>query len=83
MLTILPGEVIRATEEEEVEQVHTVENVHKTNTPNASNVLDQLKRKAITNDNLFDCLMETVKTCTLGQITNALYEVGGKYRRNM
>jgi methylmalonyl-CoA mutase len=81
--TILPGEVIRATEEEKVEQIHTVENVHKTNTPNASKVLDQLKRKAITNDNLFDCLMETVKTCTLGQITNALYEVGGKYRRNM
>ncbi len=81
--TILPGEVIRATEEEKVEQIHTVGNVHKTNAPNASKALDQLKRKAITNDNLFDSLMETVKTCTLGQITNALYEVGGKYRRNM
>jgi methylmalonyl-CoA mutase len=81
--TIIPGEVIRATEDEKVEQIHTVENIHNANTPNADKALDQLKRKAITNDNLFDCLMETAKVCTLGQITHALYEVGGKYRRNM
>jgi isobutyryl-CoA mutase len=45
--------------------------------------LDKLKKAAINNDNLFAELMETVKYCSLGQITHALYEVGGQYRRNM
>ena len=50
---------------------------------NTSELLKQLQNTAITNDNIFESLMEVCKTCTLGQITNALFEVGGQYRRNM
>jgi methylmalonyl-CoA mutase len=46
-------------------------------------MLNRLKEVAVNNGNLFGELMETVKYCTLGEITNALYEVGGQYRRNM
>jgi methylmalonyl-CoA mutase len=81
--TIIPLEVIRATEEEKVEQINTVNNLMKANESLAATHLKQLQNMAITNGNLFETLVETVKTCTLGQITNALYEVGGKYRRNM
>jgi isobutyryl-CoA mutase len=49
----------------------------------AAEKLNLLKSAAISNGNLFEELMETVKYCSLGQITNALYEVGGQYRRNM
>ena len=49
----------------------------------AADKLNQLKQAAIHNHNLFAALMETVKYCSLGQITHALYEVGGQYRRNM
>ncbi len=81
--TIIPAEVIRATEEEKVAQIQTVETVQKRSKEMAMAELSKLQKTAITNGNLFDQLMETVKHCTLGQITNALYEVGGKYRRNM
>ena len=46
-------------------------------------MLNQLQAAAVKNENLFAELMETVKYCSLGQITNALYAVGGQYRRNM
>lgn len=81
--TIIPAEVIRATEEEKVAQIHTVENVQHQNKDISSIALSALQKAAINNENLFDKLMYTAKYCTLGQITNALYEVGGKYRRNM
>ena len=81
--TIIPAEVIRATEEEKVAQIQTVENVQHQNKDLSSIALSALQKAAINNENLFDKLMETAKYCTLGQITNALYEVGGKYRRNM
>ncbi len=81
--TIIPSEVIRATEEEKIEQIHTVENLKKANVTEAAEVLNVLQKAAVNNENLFDALMIAVKSCTLGQITNALYEVGGKYRRNM
>jgi isobutyryl-CoA mutase len=80
--TIIPTEVIRANEEEKVAQIHTVENLKKANQTSHVNLL-ALQKAAITNQNLFEQLIETSKVCTLGQITNALYEVGGKYRRNM
>ncbi len=80
--TIIPTEVIRATEEEKIAQIHTVENLKQANPTSAQNLL-ALQKAAITNQNLFEHLVETSKVCTLGQITNALYEVGGKYRRNM
>ncbi|MBC7885176.1 MAG: methylmalonyl-CoA mutase, partial [Saprospiraceae bacterium] len=81
--TIIPAEVIRATEEEKIAQIQTVEKVQQRSKETSSSALVKLQKTAITNGNLFDELMETTKHCTLGQITNALYEVGGKYRRNM
>lgn len=81
--TVLPGEVIRATEEEKQEQIDTL-NLLKSLDEEASNkALENLQNVAIHNGNIFDNLMEAVKSCSLGQITHALYEVGGKYRRNM
>ena len=81
--TIIPSEVIRATEEEKITQINTVQNIKQREPEFASQNLQQLQKAAIANQNLFEELMETVKVCTLGQITNALYDVGGKYRRNM
>lgn len=81
--TIIPSEVIRATEEEKIAQIDTVESIKKYNPDKTSKSLNALQKAAITNQNLFNELMACVKVCSLGQITNALYEVGGKYRRNM
>lgn len=81
--TILPEEVIRSTDDEKKLQIDTLQNLHKANAHQADEILNTLKSKAIQNDNLFDALMEAVKYCSLGQITHALYEVGGQYRRNM
>ena len=79
--TILPAEVIRATEDEKQFQIKTLENLHKAN--NTESLLKELQHKAINNENIFEALMEVCKTCSLGQITKALFEVGGQYRRNM
>jgi len=57
--------------------------LHARNAPEAPQRLKQLQQVAVQNGNLFEELMETVKFCSLGQITNALFEVGGQYRRNM
>ena len=65
------------------QQINTVEAFKKRNENVAEAKLKQLQQVAINNGNLFEELMETVKHCSLGQITNALYEVGGQYRRNM
>lgn len=81
--TIIPGEVIRATEDEKQDQIKTVENLRKLDPTASQAALARLQKKAIENKNLFEELIETSKSCSLGQITNALYEVGGKYRRNM
>ena len=81
--TIIPGEVIRASEDEKKYQIKVIKNLHKSSKKNTSGLLKQLQNAAITNENIFESLMEVCKTCTLGQITNALFEVGGQYRRNM
>jgi isobutyryl-CoA mutase len=81
--TILPTEVIRSTTEEKELQIENLKAFHKRNEAMAVEKLNRLKSVAISNGNLFEELMETVKYCSLGQITNALYEVGGQYRRNM
>lgn len=81
--TILPLEVIRSTTEEKELQIETAKNVAKINEEKNQEMLKMLQTKAIANENLFDGLMEAAKFCTLGQITKALYEVGGQYRRNM
>jgi methylmalonyl-CoA mutase len=81
--TIVPSEVIRSTEEEKEWQIRNLEAFWKRNEDKSSEMLQRLKTVAINNGNLFEELMETVKHCSLGQITHALYEVGGQYRRNM
>ncbi|MCB0519660.1 MAG: methylmalonyl-CoA mutase family protein [Lewinellaceae bacterium] len=81
--TILPKEVIRSTEEEKLAQIETVENLKKTSGDTGTAALKKLQTAAVHNENIFEALMEAVKVCSLGQITNALYEVGGQYRRNM
>jgi isobutyryl-CoA mutase len=81
--TIMPLEVIRATEEEKVQQIVNLKHFHKKNAVNSGKTIAELQNAAIQNDNVFEQLMDSVKTCSLGQITNALFEVGGKYRRSM
>jgi methylmalonyl-CoA mutase len=81
--TIIPAEVIRATTEEKEAQIITLQGLHKAAADKSAKVLSELQLKAVRNENLFEGLMEAVKYCSLGQITNALYEVGGQYRRNM
>jgi methylmalonyl-CoA mutase len=81
--TIIPNEVIRSTEEEKEQQINNLHAFWKRNEAKSEKELKRLKETAINNGNLFAQLMETVKYCSLGQITNALYEVGGQYRRNM
>jgi len=81
--TITPSEVIRATEQEKEEQIVTLQQLHASNPEGAKQALRKLQIAAIHNQNLFHELVEAVKVCSLGQITHALYEVGGQYRRNM
>jgi len=81
--TILPNEVIRSTKEEKEQQIQNLQAFWKRNSDKSEDALSRLKAAAINNQNLFTELMETVKYCSLGQITRALYEVGGQYRRNM
>lgn len=81
--TVQPAEVIRATEEEKLFQIKTKENLNKANDDKVSTQLDILQEAAVQNENLFEKLMEATKVCSLGQITSALFEVGGQYRRNM
>ncbi len=81
--TIIPKEVIRATQEEKEGQISTLQNLHKDRPSQSSELLKDLQQVAIGNGNIFEQLMEAGKHCSLGQITHALYEVGGQYRRNM
>jgi isobutyryl-CoA mutase len=81
--TILPNEVIRSTTEEKDQQISNLLAFHERNKPRSSEMLQRLQQAAVDNGNLFDELMTTVKYCSLGEITNALYAVGGQYRRNM
>ncbi|SDL44000.1 methylmalonyl-CoA mutase [Salinimicrobium catena] len=81
--TVTPGEVIRATEEEKQNQIKTLENLHKAKKELEKETLEKVQQAAVQNENIFEVLMEATKVCSLGQITTALFEVGGQYRRNM
>ena len=81
--TILPKEVVRATEEEKQYQIKMLRELHKTFEDIVPNQIEKIQETAIQNKNIFNVLMEATKYCSLGQITNALFEVGGQYRRNM
>ncbi|MFT7350317.1 MAG: methylmalonyl-CoA mutase [Flavobacterium sp.] len=81
--TVIPAEVIRATEEEKQYQIDMLKQLHLTYEDRVEEQLTKLQDAAIKNENLFELLMEATKVCSLGQITNGLFEVGGQYRRNM
>jgi methylmalonyl-CoA mutase len=81
--TIIPNEVIRSTKEEKEQQIANLQAFWKCNESKSEEALKRLKEVATSDGNLFSELMETVKYCSLGQISHALYEVGGQYRRNM
>ncbi|AYQ33584.1 methylmalonyl-CoA mutase family protein [Runella sp. SP2] len=81
--TTLPAEVIRSTDEEKQYAVASRKAFQQRNEAQAQVALAKLQQVALQGGNLFECLMETVKVCTLGQISAALYQVGGQYRRNM
>jgi methylmalonyl-CoA mutase len=81
--TIIPAEVIRATEEEKQYQIDMLNNLHQINSEKVIEQLSCIQDAAINNLNIFEILMDATKVCSLGQITNALFEVGGQYRRNM
>jgi methylmalonyl-CoA mutase len=81
--TVLPKEVIRATEEEKVYQISMLEQLHRTHGATAQEQIRKVQEAAINNRNMFEQLMEACKYASLGQITAALFEVGGQYRRNM
>ncbi len=81
--TIIPNEVIRSTTEEKEFQINALNAFKKRHAKKSAEALKRLQQVAISNGNLFAELMETVKVCSLGQITHALFEVGGQYRRSM
>jgi methylmalonyl-CoA mutase len=81
--TILPKEVIRATDEEKEAQIATVEKLRGAYAEEAAKAIRDLQQAAVKNENMFAVLMEATKYCSLGQLTAAMFEVGGQYRRNM
>ncbi len=81
--TVLPKEVIRATETEKQYQISMLNNLHKGNANSAIERIEEIQKAAIKNENMFEKLMEACKVASLGEITEALFQVGGQYRRNM
>jgi methylmalonyl-CoA mutase len=81
--TIIPQEVIRATTEEKEYQIKMLKNLHTLQGNKALELIEHVQDAAIQNRNIFEELMEACKVCSLGQITRALFEVGGQYRRNI
>jgi methylmalonyl-CoA mutase len=81
--SIMPREVIRATEEEKEYQIRMLKNLHEGNKDKGEQLLRELQETAVNNENIFEKLMEVTRYCSIGQITDALYKVGGRYRRNM
>jgi methylmalonyl-CoA mutase len=76
-------ELARATEAEKESQLDRLAAFQRRNADRAPAALERLQQTALDGGNIFEALMETVQTCSLGQITQALYDVGGKYRRNV
>ncbi len=81
--TVIPREVIRATKEEKLYQIDMLERLHQYHNENAEKWLGNLKQAAIQNKNIFKGIMEACKYCSLGQVTQTMFAVGGQYRRNM
>jgi len=81
--TVLPGEVIRSTEVEKKYQIQMLKQLHKTWDKESAHALENLQHATTQNENIFESLMEATKVCSIGQITHALFDVGGQYRRSM
>ena len=81
--TIVPGEVIRATEEEKQLQLRNLKNLHKATGAKAGEAISKIQAAAVSGGNLFEEIIEAGKVASLGEITNAMFQVGGAYRRNM
>ncbi|GAA5133848.1 methylmalonyl-CoA mutase family protein [Thalassotalea piscium] len=81
--TVIPDEVIRATEEEKNYQIDMLASLNKANENEAQELLKRLQEAAIKHENIFELMMDACKVCSLGQIVNSLFEAGGQYRRNM
>jgi methylmalonyl-CoA mutase len=81
--TILPKEVIRSTEEEKMSQIENLKRFQECQAERSPSAITRLKKAALLNENVFDALMEAAPVLSLGEMTQALYEVGGQYRRNM
>ena len=81
--TVLPKEVIRATEEEKEYQITMLEGLQKAHADESAAWLKKLQAAAVANENTFEQLMEATKHCSLGQLTDAMFGVGGQYRSNM
>jgi methylmalonyl-CoA mutase len=76
-------ELIRSTEEEKLSQLKRLREFQKKNSSKSTHMLQRLREAVIKDENVFAVLMDAVRVCSLGQITHALFEVGGQYRRNM
>jgi Methylmalonyl-CoA mutase len=76
-------ELIRSSDEEKQAQLKRLRSFQKQNEKTAPEMLERLRQAVIGNENVFAVLMDAVRVCSLGQITHALFEVGGQYRRNM
>ena len=76
-------ELARSTDEEKQNQLKRLEAFHALHAAESPAMLKRLQQAVIANANVFEVLMDAVRVCSLGQITNALFEVGGQYRRNM
>jgi methylmalonyl-CoA mutase len=76
-------ELIRSTEEEKQSQLRRLRDFQKRNEEQSGPMLERLRQAVIRDENVFAVLMDAVRVCSLGQITHALFEVGGQYRRNM
>ncbi|HEX4354830.1 MAG TPA: methylmalonyl-CoA mutase family protein, partial [Polyangiales bacterium] len=76
-------ELARSTDDEKQSQLRRLDDFHARHAAESPAMLQRLQRAVIANQNVFDVLMDAVRCCSLGQITNALFEVGGQYRRSM
>jgi len=76
-------ELIRSTEDEKQSQLKRLRDFHKRNSSESAQMLQRLQQAVIQDENVFAVLMDAVRVCSLGQITHALFEVGGQYRRSM
>ena len=76
-------ELVRASDDDKKEQLGRLADFKSRHQDESGPALDRLQQVALNGENIFEELMETVKSCSLGQITGALYEVGGQYRRGM